>query len=165
MHWNLYICHVVDAATMIMWSVFDLLTCKDAAASESYRKTLIIEDASIFSTIKYYFSFIQYKKVKKPKQLFKYMSDITANQSDNEISCRYYAAAAAVQVIQDKVPPSTYLLKRYLNVLHYTKKDIIVCFKWYMNLNGGIIQGLELSQRVSPLFDKRKGKLNEKSVI
>ncbi len=99
-HWNLYVCHVVDAATVIMWSVFDSLTCKDTATPESYEKALIIEGAPVLSTIKYYFSFIQRGKAKKSKQLFRYVPGITANQGDNETSCRYYAAAAAVQVIR-----------------------------------------------------------------
>jgi hypothetical protein len=62
-----------------------------------------------------------------------------------------------VQVIQDKVPPSIHLLKRYLNVLHYTKKDMIAYFKWHMNLDEGIVQGFKLLQRVLPLFDEGKG--------
>jgi hypothetical protein len=147
-----------------MWSVFNLLTCKDIATSESYGKALIVEGAPVLSTIKYYFSLIQRKKAKKSKQLFKYVLGITANQGDNETSCRYYVAAAAVQIIQDKVPLSIYLLKRYPNMPHYTKKDIIACFKRHMNLNEGIVQGLELSQRVLPLFDEGKGKSNEKPV-
>ncbi len=92
------------------------------------------------------------------------MLGITANQGDNETCCEYYAAATAVQVIQDKVPPSTHLLKRYLNVPHYTKKDMIACFKRHMNLDEGIVQGLKLSQRVPPPFDEGKGELNKKLV-
>jgi hypothetical protein len=164
MHWNLYICHIVDATTVIMWSVFDSLTCEDTVTSESYGKALIVEGASVFSTIKYYFSLIQRGKAKKPKQLFRYVPGITANQDDNETSCGYYAAAAAVQVIQDKVLPSTHLLKRYPNVPHYTKKDMIACFKRHINLDEGIVQGLKLSQRVPPPLDERKGKSNEKPV-
>jgi hypothetical protein len=57
-HWNLYVYHVVDAATVIIWSVFDLLTHKDTATLESYEKALIVEGAPIFSTIKYYFGLI-----------------------------------------------------------------------------------------------------------
>jgi hypothetical protein len=71
------------------------------------------------------------------------MLSITTNQNNNKTSCGYYAAA--VQVIQDKVPPSTYLLKRYSNVPHYIKKDMIACFKQHMNLDKGIVQGLKLS--------------------
>jgi hypothetical protein len=163
-HWNLYVCHVVDATTVITWSVFDLLTCEDTVTPESYRKALIVEGAPVLSTIKYYFSLIQRGKAKKLKQLFRYMLGITANQGDNETSCRYYAAVAAVQVIQDKVPPSTHLLKGYPNVPHYTKKDMIACFKWHMNLDEGIVQGLELSQRVPPPLNKGKGELNKKPV-
>jgi hypothetical protein len=163
-HWNLYVCHVVDAATVITWSVFNSLTHEDTATPESYGKALIVEGAPVLSTIKYYFNLIQRGKAKKPKQLFRYVPGITANQGDNETSCGYYAAAAAVQVIQDKVPPSTHLLKGYLNVPHYTKKDMIACFKWHMNLDEGIVQGLELSQRVPPPLDEGKGKSNEKPV-
>jgi hypothetical protein len=112
-----------------MWSVFNSLTCKDITMPESYKKALIVEGALVFSTIKYYFSLIQCGKAKKSKQLFKYVLGITTNQGNNETSYKYYVAAAAVQVIQDKVLPSTHLLKRYLNVLHYTKKNIITCFK------------------------------------
>jgi hypothetical protein len=54
-----------------MWSVFNLLTCENTAMPESYKKALIVEGAPIFSTIKYYFGFIQHKKAKKLKQLFK----------------------------------------------------------------------------------------------
>jgi hypothetical protein len=43
-----------------------------------------------------------------------------------------------VQVIQDKVPPSTHLLKGYLNVPHYIKKDMIACFKRHINLDEGM---------------------------
>jgi hypothetical protein len=147
-----------------MWSVFDSLTREDTVTPESYGKALIVEGAPVLSTIKYYFNLIQRGKAKKPKQLFRYVPGITANQDDNETSCGYYAAAAAVQVIQDKVPPSTHLLKGYPNMPHYTKKDMIVCFKRHMNLDEGIVQGLELSQRVPPLLDEGKGKLNEKLV-
>jgi hypothetical protein len=127
-----------------MWSVFNLLTCKDTATPESYRKALIVEGAPVLSTIKYYFGLIQHRKAKKPKQLFRYVPGITANQGDNETSCGYNAAAAAVQVIQDKVPPSTYLLKGYPNMPYYTKKDMIACFKRHINLDKSIVQGLEL---------------------
>ncbi len=157
----MYVCHVVDAATVITWSVFDSLTRKDTATPESYGKALIVEGAPVFSTIKYYFGLIQHGKAKKSKQLFRYVPGITANQGDNETSCGYYAAAAAVQ---DKVPPSTHLLKGYPNVPHYTKKDMIACFKRHINLDEGIVQGLELSQRVPPPLDEGKGKLNEKLV-
>jgi hypothetical protein len=43
---------------VITWSVFDLLTYKDTAMPESYKKALIIEGAPVFSIIKYYFSLI-----------------------------------------------------------------------------------------------------------
>jgi hypothetical protein len=117
-----------------MWSVFDLLTYKDIVTPESYRKALIIEDAPVFNTIKYYFGLIQRRKAKKPKQLFRYVLGSITNQGNNETSCRYYSVAAAVQVIQDKVLLSTYLLKRYSNMLHYTKKNIIAGFKQHINL-------------------------------
>jgi hypothetical protein len=149
------------AATVITWLVFDLMTRKDTTTPESYGKALIVEGAPVFNTIKYYFDLIQHKKAKKPKQLFKYVPDITTNQGNNKTSCGYYAAAAVVQVIQDKVPPSTYLLKGYLNVLHYTKKDMIACFKQHMNLDEGIVRGLKLLQRVLPPFDEGKGASNE----
>ncbi len=140
------------------------MTHEDTTTPESYGKVLIVEGVPVFSTIKYYFNLIQCKKAKKSKQLFKYVPGITANQGNNETSCRYYAAAATVQVIQDKVPPSTYLLKGYPNMPHYIKKDMIACFKRHMNLDEGIVQGIKLSQRVPPLFDEGKGKLNEKLV-
>jgi hypothetical protein len=147
-----------------MWSVFDSLTCENTVIPESYKKTLIVEGAPVLSTIKYYFSLIQRKKAKKPKQLFRYVLDIITNQGNNETSCRYYAAAAVVQVIQDKVLLSTHLLKRYPNMPYYTKKDMIACFKWHINLDKGIIRGFELLQRVPPPFDEGKGASNEMPV-
>jgi hypothetical protein len=96
----MFICHVVDDITVIIWLIFNSLTCKDTATPESYKKSLIVKDASVFSTIKYYFSLIQCKKAKKPKQLFRYVLGITTNQGDTKTSCRYYIAAAAVQVIR-----------------------------------------------------------------
>jgi hypothetical protein len=49
-------------------------------------------------------------------------------------------------------------------VLHYTKKDMIACFKQHINLNEGIVQGLKLLQRVLLLLDEGKGKSNKKLV-
>jgi outer membrane biosynthesis protein TonB len=49
-------------------------------------------------------------------------------------------------------------------VPHYTKKDMIACFKQHMNLDEGIVQGLKLSQRVPPPLDEGKGESNEKPV-
>jgi hypothetical protein len=54
----MYVCHVVNTITVIIWSVFDSLTRKDTVMPESYKKALIVEGAFVFSTIKYYFSLI-----------------------------------------------------------------------------------------------------------
>jgi hypothetical protein len=43
------------------------LTCKDIITPECYKKALIVEGASVFSTIKYYYGPIQCEKAKKPK--------------------------------------------------------------------------------------------------